>query len=131
MVLPSGQGWRGHSGVGHVQWSVVWACACPLSPLHRLHRSPRRPTHPSHPPPPSSTPPIAPPYNTHTPIADPFSFPVTPSSEVPAPPDPAPLFGSWASFKSSPDRKVRPPGWRGGAPQCDVAVRNSPFPVPC
>ncbi|KAL4445000.1 hypothetical protein ABPG77_004050 [Micractinium sp. CCAP 211/92] len=50
--------------------------------------------------------------SAHTPDAasaidysDPFSFPVTPPSEVPPPPDPAPLFGSWASFKSSPDRK--------------------------
>jgi hypothetical protein len=38
--------------------------------------------------------------------ADPFSFPVTPPSEAAPPPDPAPLFGSWASLKSSPDRKV-------------------------
>jgi hypothetical protein len=37
--------------------------------------------------------------------SDPFSFPVTPPSEVAPPPDPAPLFGSWASLKSSPDRK--------------------------
>ncbi len=44
--------------------------------------------------------------SAHPPPADPFSFPVTPPSEVAPPPDPAPLFGSWASLKSSPDRKV-------------------------